>query len=369
MTGSGTTPATAQRLGHNAIAFDSDPLAVKIASAWCAQVDEIEFLQEAILVLRAAQDAEHEYGGKGNCIFDDDDETRVFAEFWFDKVARRQLAALSTEIRHVRSKDVQSLLWCVFSRMIITKERGVSLAMDVSHSRPHKEYDRAPVNPFVLWPKAAAIVAQNKFAGRQRSEPLPKATVRQGDARKLPLADKSVDIVITSPPYLNAIDYLRGHRLSLIWMGHSVTELRKRRSRSIGSESGQDFDDDDPRFERARDAFASLQNAAAFAPRERRMIRRFIVDLDGAIGEVCRVLRPEGRAIYVVGDCNLRGLFVENSKIVCYLMRDHGMDWISTRRRELPTNRRYLPPPCSSKAGSQLQGRMREEVILAFRKG
>jgi SAM-dependent methyltransferase len=371
MAGSGTTPAMAQRLGHKAIAFDSDPLAVTIASAWCAKVDEVEFLQESILVLHGAQARQRDYGGKGNVIFEGDEETTKFSEFWFDPIARRQLAALAAEIRDVRSSAIRSLLWCVFSRMIITKEKGVSLAMDVSHSRPHKKYDNAPILPFLWWPRSVALVAQNKFARRRKdSAVVERAMIRKGDARKLPLPNDSVDVVITSPPYLNAIDYLRGHRLSLIWMGHSIADLRQRRSDNVGSESAHDdFDDNDPQFARAARAYEVLGNGESFQVKERRMIRRFIVDLDKSVGEVARVLRPEGRAIYVVGNCNLRGQFVENSKIICCLMGLHGLSFISSRRRNLPTNRRYLPPPCSRKAGDQLGSRMREEVILAFRKG
>jgi SAM-dependent methyltransferase len=368
MAGSGTTPATAQRLQHNALAFDSDPLAVNITRAWCSCVDEVEFLQESILVLHGAEHWEREFTGRENSPFADDDETQLFAEFWFDPVARRQLAALATEIRCVRSRDLRSLLWCVFSRMIVTKERGVSLAMDVSHSRPHKVYKTAPVTPFKLWPRAVSAVAQNKFVHNRSRAALPKAKICEGDARRLPLPDASVDIVITSPPYLNAIDYLRGHRLSLIWMGYSISELRRRRAVTVGTETAADFDDDDPEFARAKEAFNSLRNASSFAPRERKMVRRYIADLDAAIAEVARVLRPEGRAIYVVGDCNLRGLFIENSRIVCSLMCSHNLSWVSTRRRELPRNKRYLPPPCSEKAGPRLQARMGEEVVLAFRK-
>jgi SAM-dependent methyltransferase len=309
MAGSGTTPATAQRLQHKALAFDSDPLAVKIARAWCSCVDEVEFLQEAILVLNAAQDREGEYAWGNNSYFVDDEETQVFAEFWFDAVSGRQLAALAAEIRDVRCEEIRSLLWCVFSRMIVTKEKGVSLAMDVSHSRPHKVYERAPITPFAFWPRAVAAVVQNKFVHNRSRKVLPEAKICEGDARKLPLASESIDNVITSPPYLNAIDYLRGHRLSLIWMGYSISDLRRRRADSIGSETGEDFDDDDPAFARAKRAFDSLRNSSLFASRERRMVRRYIVDLDAAVGEVARVLRPEGRAIYVVGDCNLRGLF------------------------------------------------------------
>ena len=52
--------------------------------------------------------------------------------------------------------------------------------------------------------------------------------------------DESIDMVITSPPYLNAIDYLRGHRLSLVWLGHQLSGLRMIRSGSVGAERGPD---------------------------------------------------------------------------------------------------------------------------------
>ncbi len=43
-------------------------------------------------------------------------------------------------------------------------------------------------------------------------------------------------MIITSPPYLNAIDYLRGHKLSLVWMGQSIARVRNIRSTNIGTE-------------------------------------------------------------------------------------------------------------------------------------
>jgi DNA modification methylase len=45
---------------------------------------------------------------------------------------------------------------------------------------------------------------------------------------------KSQDLVITSPPYFNAVDYPRAHRMSLCWMnGYAPTALVSRR-RYIG---------------------------------------------------------------------------------------------------------------------------------------
>ena len=90
------------------------------------KIDEIEFLQAAYEVLENAQRKI-----SGAHLQNVDEETTLFIEFWFDHPARRQLTALSQEIQNLPGRDLRDVLWCVFSRMIVTKQRGVSLAMDV----------------------------------------------------------------------------------------------------------------------------------------------------------------------------------------------------------------------------------------------
>jgi hypothetical protein len=84
------------------------------------------------------------------------------------------------------------------------------------------------------------------------------------------------------------------------------------------------------------------------------------------LSETKRVLRVGGKAVFVVGNCNLRQIFVENSKCIERLADELGIAVTTVRRRPLPENRRYLPPPESSGAGKQLNKRMREEVILTL---
>ena len=62
-----------------------------------------------------------------------------------------------------------------------------------------------------------------------KKNPLPPASakVEQGDARDLPLDDESVDFVITSPPYLNQIEYSKMYKLELsLFFGLPPTQLR-----------------------------------------------------------------------------------------------------------------------------------------------
>ena len=49
-------------------------------------------------------------------------------------------------------------------------------------------------------------------------------TIRREDARNLSVPDSSVDLVVTSPPYLGMIDYALANRLTYLWMGWSLKE-------------------------------------------------------------------------------------------------------------------------------------------------
>lgn len=362
MSGSGTTLVCAKSRGHRAIGCDTDPLALLIARAWCADAEPETLRIRAGLVLERAMTLSKRLTSEKSYPKNTDDETRRFIDFWFDPGNRRELSALATCISRVRSQTERTLLWCAFSRMIITKTSGVSLAMDVSHSRPHKVYDVAPVKPFVAFLKAVSRVANNCPFPSDTND-APPADIRHGDARALPVESASMDMVITSPPYLNAIDYLRGHKLSLVWMGHSTSEIRLLRSGNIGTEVSKE----PISSEAIQEAMKIMADLELLDNRCLGMVRRYVGDMAKVMEECARVLKHEGRAVFVVGNSAIRGVFIKNSEAIIRLADNNGLSLVSRSTRPIETKRRYLPPPESERAGGKMQGRMREEVILEFR--
>ncbi len=246
--------------------------------------------------------------------------------------------------------------------MIITKVSGASLAMDVSHSRPHKVYDIAPVRPFDAFLKAVSTVGGNCPFPSNANDFIP-VDIRHGDARELPLESASVDMVITSPPYLNAIDYLRGHKLSLVWMGHGISEIRAIRARNIGAEvSGETTPN-----ETTQEMVKSMVDIESLDKRRLGMVQRYVWDMGKVMEECARVLKHKGRAVFVVGDSAIGGVFIKNSEALIRLAHSNGLCLVSRNKRPIDTKRRYLPPPEFKSSGENLRGRMREEVILEFR--
>ena len=292
-----------------------------------------------------------------------DSETRQFIRYWFDDYVRRQLASLATAIERTRDTSICEALWCAFSRLIISKQSGASLAMDLSHSRSHRKFKRAPAKPFRKFLSAVDRVTTNCIDSRSRTRG-PAAQVYEGDARHLDLLDRSIDLVITSPPYLNAIDYLRCSKFSLAWMGYSVSELRRLRSTAVGTEVGMDARDD----QEIQRILSDLKLQPKLHARQEAMLARYINDMQRAVSETSRVLAGDGRAVHVVGENTVRGTFICNAMIVEAVASTAGLRCTARRSRELPANRRYLPPPSKQSETATLGNRLRREVILTFRK-
>lgn len=363
MMGSGTVLAVARSRGHQAYGVDIDPLAVLLSRVWTSSVEEDDVRRKAKDVLRRATrmhpgvraDTAHPPGA--------DSETIEFLRYWFDARARVQLFCLATAIRRVRSAQVRDALWCAFSRLIITKQGGCSLALDLSHSRPHKAFATAPSLPFERFSHAVERVVQGIV------EPLvqeaPHSDVRHGDARKLPFDKETIDLVLTSPPYLNAIDYMRCSKFTLVWMGHRLVDLRNLRSDSIGSEAARVGVDQD---EFILNIISKLALSPPLSRRHRAMLARYTDDMRMSVGEVARVLVSGGKAIYVIGENTIRGTYISTSDVLHAVAESAGLKLRERSHRELPPNRRYLPPPQGHQAREHLDARMRREVVLTFQK-
>ena len=359
MSGSGTVARHASELGLRAHAFDLDPLAVLVSRVASKKSDDTEIEALGIDILdRVSKLSEIP---KLHWI-DGDPAAEKFVNFWFGDKQRddlRKLAfCLDTAQELGASEDSVNVLRIALSRIIITKKQTASLAQDTSHSRPHRvtiESDYDVIDGFTKSLKQL----RKRLA---KLSPQMEATVEHGDARDLKIVDdSSIDYVLTSPPYLNAIDYMRGHRLSLIWLGHRYGDLTRTRSNSIGSERRPDKPLTDKFLEVATSKMGELDKL----PRKHmNTIERYLGDLHKMMGEIQRVLKDGAKATFVMGDSCLTGVMISNSNGLASVAELVGMTEVDRTERDLPQQSRYLPTPDDGALGK----RMRKEAILTFQK-
>lgn len=355
MVGSGTVIRAAADAGLDAVGYDLDPLAVLMTQVWTTSIDLGHLMEAASSAVAEAEAASCDVNLPW---IDDDPETARFIEYWFGDEQRRDLRRLSSVLIS-RSGPVWDALRIALSRLIVTKDRGASLARDVSHSRPHRVRTQ---NSFEVFP---AYIRSAKHLGMRLSG-LPASasvTVRRGDARDMvDLNAASVDAVITSPPYLNALDYLRGHRLSLVWLGYRIEELRAIRGKSIGTERMLQSSINREVIELLLPVVGKVKDLPS---RTRGMIDRFLVDLHSVLREIRRVLKPGGRATFIIGNSCIRNVFIDNAAAIVAAAELVGFVPISRTEREIPHARRYLPPPVANDSHG-VNHRMRTEVVLTL---
>jgi len=168
--------------------------------------------------------------------------------------------------------------------------------------------------------KTAKIVEKN-----------PEVRVICGDARKLEVQSDSIDLVVTSPPYVNALDYYRVHMYNMLWLGMDFDLFRKH---EIGGHSH-------------------------FITNRFRLLSEYLGDMLRSMIEMNRVLKKDKLCVIVVGNSSVEYELIE-SHIFFEEMGDKiGFTPIKTIFRNIDKTKKYT---------SADVGKIDEEYIVVMRK-
>src|SRR5581483_11118816 len=357
--GSGTTLVEAFLLGRLAVGVDIDPLARMICRVKTLHLPGDVYLAAGMRVLEKARCLEHNQKYLGTFFERFDAESRAFVDYWFLPTTQREIASLLLAIEEEADPKLQEFLLLVLSSIIITKSGGISLARDLAHSRPHKDKTKVPRSGFAQFQKSLAKSARSL---NELPTQVTGVTIQEGDARLLPLPDASVDLIVTSPPYANAIDYMRAHKFSLVWMGLPLKELSDLRGGYIGAERiNVNLDQSLP--ERNEALVGKLSSLDA---KKARILRQYFIEMRGAIAEMKRVLRPGRSAIIVVGPSTMRGLDIPTPEMLGDIASDLGFEVAGIVPRPLDRNRRMMPARFQNNGQTMIEKRMHEEHIVAL---
>jgi DNA modification methylase len=235
------------------------------------------------------------------------------------------------------------------------------LARDLAHSRPHKDKTKVPRSGFAQFQKSLAKSARSL---NELPTQVTGVTIQEGDARLLPLPDASVDLIVTSPPYANAIDYMRAHKFSLVWLGHSISFLGEHRSRYIGAER-IDIDLSGKLPQKTTNVLATL---GALDAKKQRIVRKYFLDMQSVLMEMWRVLRRDTASIIVVGPSIMRNFTIPTHECLAEIGGDLGFNIVGIAQRRLDRNRRMMPARFPKNDSSMIEQRMHDEYVVALHK-
>jgi DNA modification methylase len=275
-------------------------------------------------------------------------------KYWFPPQLIAALAGVAEAAHECRDSHYEKVALVSLSASIIAKwPNTLSYAMDIDHTRPHRRVrqfrlervleiylrrlDRTISCLSLLSTTYEQAGVANKLSNRVR-------IICPHDARTpLPgVPDGSQALVITSPPYFNAVDYPRAHRMSVCWMnGHAPADLSSRQN-YIGLHRATGFE--------SESWLAARPRIRKLVPRDikedesfERWLVGFFADLEKVLQETWRVLHPGGNAVFVIGDNVIKGQRVASHKALVKLGEDIGFEKHKASQREIGSLRRRYP--------------------------
>lgn len=363
MMGSGTTIVEALLLGRTAIGFDIDPMALMLGKVKTNLLDLNEVAQVSQQILQQAtqvsQDNDYLAQQKKKRF---GEKEEVFIDYWFAADVQMDLLALIEEIGQVENRTIRQFFELAFSSIIITKSGGVSRARDLAHTRPHRVEDKKPRSVFYEFSKRVKKNIKSLAllpAGRNNVH------ICQGNAQQIALPDNCVDLIVTSPPYAsNAIDYMRAHKFSLIWLGYPMANLSALRRDYIGHTAITQFE-----FKSLPETVSPIvEQLQSVDSKKGKSLHRYYSEMVGILGEMGRVLRPGKAAIVVVGSSTLRGMDTQTGYCLGEIGKMVGLELVDVAVRRLDRDKRMMPARRQQSPASVIEERMHEEYVIGFLK-
>jgi DNA modification methylase len=274
--------------------------------------------------------------------------------YWFPPQLAAGLAAIAAAAHECRDPHYEKVALVSLSASIIAKwPNTLSYAMDIDHTRPHRriqQFRLARVLETYLARLDRTIGCLGSLhdaytaAGATKNLTTRARIICPHDARNVfpEIIQDSQTLVVTSPPYFNAVDYPRAHRMSVCWMnGHAPADLASRDG-YIGLHRAKTFDPQSWLSSRAKIRKLIPPEVTSDVSLERRLAG-FFADLEAALQQVHAVLKPSGHAVFIIGDNIIKGQRVASHAALVEVARAIGFSKVDASPREIRSLRRRYP--------------------------
>lgn len=286
-------------------------------------------------------------------------------DYWFTEPNRSELEVVLFLINQEPDEDIRIFLWCGFSNILKNCSRWL-----MRSSKPTVDPNKKipPLIP-TLRKHLTYMEKRNRllYETMQKLETMPCVNVCLGDARDLPALKNSIDLIVTSPPYVTSYEYADLHQLGNIVLGFT-DDLRELRKKFIGSIQAELSDE----LLLSEIAVNTVEKLVQADSSEGRGALAYFQAMQQCIQEMYTKLRPGGRTCIVIGNTALRKVPIPNAEIFAEMGLNIGFKFDRLIKREIPS--KILPQtrdPVTGKFASADKAKALaypEEYIVILRK-
>lgn len=345
--GCGTAIVTAISRGFKASGTDINKIAYLITKVKSTPI-EPKYLNKKVEQLL---DKLRPLNGHQKTLFDDRIEPLIpqkhvdRIDYWFTEENKIELGKILRVIHNEDDETIKDFLLVAFSHIL----KNCSLWLQRS-TKPTRDLKKNSVRPYEAL-RRHLVKMQNGNEAFYRVVP---AKVRENlnqylnieikDARKQPVEDETVDLIVTSSPYVTSYEYADLHQLSTIWLD-LADDLAEYKKEFIGT-SYKKYEGKRLRSSIARDIVDKMSKNSKKMAKE---IEAFFIDMEEVFDESFRILKQGGRCCYVIGNTKLKGIDILNAEVFAESLQYSGFKLDRIIKREIPL--KILPQKRDEKTG------------------
>ncbi|MGB8781256.1 MAG: DNA methyltransferase [Candidatus Bathyarchaeia archaeon] len=339
--GCGTTMVESRLLGRNSIGLDINPLAVLASNVKANPLsgDSLERELERILVrIREIQ-------------FTDLPEFPL-RDFWFDRRILEKLCKIRAAIFEQNDLDLQGFFLLVLGSIVkpcsFWDESQIKIERDQKKllqgvPDPEDLFTRKSISAIRGMKRFAAVASPKTYAQSFvcDSTKIPKSAVRYDQTYLL----NEFDLVVTSPPYINAINYSMFTRFELFllnlvnpnsYITHQRDYIGTERVYSCEYERIEDFALGRRSFD---DLNQRISKICKLEPKRAYITRRYLDLMAKSMEEIHRVLRPDGKFVFVVGSNTIKGVEIPTFDILRQCAEEIGFHTVNVFSYQIQRHR------------------------------
>ena len=288
-------------------------------------------------------------------------------DYWFSERVQRDLAAVLVYIKQIGSVPIEDFFKVAFSLTV----RKVSWTKNSEFKLVRMPRDRMEKHDPDVFAVMVGILNENRTAFASLREAVDDAPIIPsvygfnsviGIPRHV-LAPRSVDIVVTSPPYGDSkttVAYGQFSRLSSQWLGFENA------NRVDNTLMGGGRLADEVSFG-IRELDGVIDEIASIDAKRASEVASFFVDYSDSIKNVSSVVRPGGYTCYVVGNRTVKGLEVPTAEATVAFFESNGLRHVETFQRSIP-NKRMPSLNSPTNVPGKIGKTMKSEIIVICRK-
>jgi hypothetical protein len=345
--GCGTTIVTAISRGFKASGTDINKIAHLITKVKSTPI-EPEYLNKKIEQLMSRLKV---LNGTQITLFNDKIEPLIPQKhidrinYWFTEENKNELGKILRVIYDENDEVIRNFFLVAFSHIL----KNCSIWLQGS-TKPTRDLEKKSVKPYdalrrhLMKMRSGNDAFYEVVPDRIRKNINQYLNIEIGDARKQPVSDETVDLVVTSSPYVTSYEYADLHQLSTIWLdlADDLTEYKKE---FIGT-AYKKYENKRLRSSIAMDIVNKMSKKSKKMAKE---IEAFFIDMEEVFDESFRILKHGGRCCYVIGDTKLKGIDILNAEVFAESLQYSGFKFDRLLKREIPS--KILPQKRDEKTG------------------